>query len=86
MTTSRGVLTLFHNGEFWDGLHALCRERADKAVSKLKADKPAEGESPAAYSERIQSLQREIRLWERELPGLKSEVEAYAAQHAVPPK
>lgn len=79
MTVTDSTLALFHNGLFWDGLNALCKEQLAKSEKGLKTH-------PATEFQRIAELQREVKLWEKELPGLKGAVETYAAKYAAPPK
>lgn len=79
MIVSDSTLALFHNGLFWDGLTALCSEQAERSNKNLKTH-------PATDVQRIAELQREVKLWEKELPGLKTQVEDYAAKRTQQPK
>lgn len=71
------TLALFHNGLFWDGLTALCAEQEERSSRQLKTH-------PATDVQRIAELQREVKLWEKEIPNLKTQVEEYAAKSATP--
>jgi hypothetical protein len=79
VTVTDSTLALFHNGLFWEGLAAMCREQLDKSEKNLKTH-------PATDVQRIAELQREVKLWEKELPDLKNKVDDYAAKFAATPK
>lgn len=71
------TLHAFYTISEWDGFKRLCEQEVRKAVSALKDILPNDTIA-------IAKLQERIRVFEKDIPSVKTAVENYAAKAAIP--
>lgn len=74
ITASEETLSIFHAGEFWEGINALGKEHIARKLRSLRGVSPTDAIA-------ITKSQVEIEFWEN-LSGLRELVERYAEKSA----